>query len=177
MFTKIKFAMDMISENPLNFIVSIILSGVGLSLVGFTLLVYLAGNNGLESAERVLANGIANTGVLEVEEFYFDSGLNFRKQAYDSPIIHSIGAFSYKNINSDSFPDLYSIQHNNEINPSNQAGGHSLQMLLVDRELLELCNLDYEKYTPSNHLDYSDENVRYIYLGYTYHDIPLETKF
>ena len=65
-FTKIRYAMDMLAENPKNFIASVLLCGVGLSLIGFNLLVYLAGNHSYKSAEDVLSQGIEHTGILEV---------------------------------------------------------------------------------------------------------------
>ena len=84
--TKIRFAIDMLIESPVNFFISVLLSGIGFGLFGFTLFVYLAGNNGINSAERVLSNGVKQTGIIELDEFYDDKGKEFRKQVYSSEI-------------------------------------------------------------------------------------------
>lgn len=177
--TKVRFAIDMIVENPTHFIISILLSGAGLCLLGFTMLVYLAGNNGKRTAEEVLTQGIGHTGIVSNENFDFfsESGMNFRKEAYDSEIIHSIGSFNYGSISDGDFSALlYNIQQGHAVNASDMFGD-ALQILWVDRELLTLCNLQYEDYIPADQLDDSDKDIQYMYLGYAYRDIPVGTIF
>lgn len=177
LYTKIRFAMDMIIETPLNFMLSVFLCGVSLALFGFTFLVYLAGNNSMSSAEKVLSQGVEHTGIVQVENFSLDTGTEFRKQAFDSDIIHSIGAFHYAKLRSGSFPELYQIQCDNAENQLNRNSENCLQVLIVDQELLPLCQLRFqENNLPEQFSDY-DEDVQYLYLGNAYNGIPVGTEF
>lgn len=176
-FTKIRYAMDMLAENPKNFIASVLLCGVGLSLIGFNMLVYLAGNHSYKSAEDVLSQGIEHTGILEVDDYYLESGTNFRREAYQSEIIQSIGGFKFNEFPGDTFSMLKEIQNNKAYHSSERMPAQFLQMLVVDKELFPLCNLEYETYISPDELENSDETMRYIYLGYAYREIPLGTEF
>ena len=159
-FTKIRYAMDMLAENPKNFIASVLLCGVGLSLIGFNLLVYLAGNHSYKSAEDVLSQGIEHTGILEVDDYYLESGTNFRREAYQSEIIQSIGGFKFNEFPGDTFSMLKEIQNNKAYHSSERMPAQFLQMLVVDKELFPLCNLEYETYISPDELENSDETMR-----------------
>lgn len=131
--TKLRFAVDMIVQNPLHFLVSVLLCGIGIALIGFTLLVYMVGKNGRSSAEKTLTEGIACTGIIEIDDLLSGDTMKFRELALNSGIIHSIGAYHFGMFNKDVFPELYDIQHNKEVNRSNTDSGNSLQMLIVDK--------------------------------------------
>ena len=175
--TKIRFAIDMLIESPVNFFISVLLSGIGFGLFGFTLFVYLAGNNGINSAERVLSNGVKQTGIIDLDEFYDDKGKEFRKQVYSSEIIDCIGAFSYSGFDVEVFHELYDIQYRNEINQSQQMPNNNLQMLVVDKELLSLCEIGFDEDRLQEYMNETNENIQYLYLGNAYKEIPVGTEF
>lgn len=175
--TKIRFAVDMIVQNPFDFIISALLCGIGIALIGFTLLVYLAGNNSIRSAEKTLTQGIENTGVVEIDDLLSDT-LKFREDAVNSGVIHSIGTFRFGGFNKAFFPELYDIQKNNTINRSNTVSENTLQMLVVDKELLPLFPLDFVGDKLEEQQDVSgNENIAYLYLGNAYTGIPVGTEF
>ena len=176
-FTIIRFAIDMLMEHPKNFLASILLGGVALTLLGFNLLIYLAGNHSYRSAEKVLSQGIDHTGILELEDFHSECGTDFRKEAFQSELIQSIGGFKFSQFPAEVFSDLYEIQHEKNYHSSENMLGQFLQILLMDKELLPLCNLEYETCIPADELEDSDETVRYLYLGYAFHEIPVGTEF
>lgn len=176
--TKLRFAVDMIVQNPLNFLVSVLLCGIGIALIGFTLLVYIVGKNGRSSAEKTLTEGIACTGIIEIDDLLSGDTMKFRELALNSGIIHSIGTYHFGMFNKEVFPELYDIQHNKEVNRSNTDSGNSLQMLIVDKELLPLCTLDYKEDKLEEYSETSDgENISYLYLGNAYSDIAVGTEF
>lgn len=167
----------MIVENPLNFIVSVLLGGIGLALLGFTMLVYLAGYNADSTAEKILTQGVSNTGVIWLDDYYTDEGWSFRKQAFESDKISSIGMMGYKGVDGSYLPELYQIQYNHGVNQDNMGNENNLQMLNLDQEVLSLCKLEYEDYIPVDKLDFSDESVEYLYLGNAYREISIGTEF
>ena len=175
---KFRFSIDMILKNKLNFSLSVILTGIGVFLIGFTYLIYLAGIYGKESAEDVLSQGINNTGVVNFNDFDYTSekGRDFRKAAFDSDIIHSIGAVEYAEFDSEDFAELYEIQRNKNGEGEIQYA-QSLKILNVDLEAFDISDVSLEEGVPIKKLEYFDKNIQYLYLGHAYHDISVGTQF
>lgn len=176
--TKIRFAHDMIAEDFWNFILSVILSGIALALFGFTLMVFIGGGNGKRSAENVLSEGIEHTGLIVLEEQSGKEAMKFRREAFSSETVKSIGAYEMWTMDKNAFASLYSIQNGRSVN-SGQGSMFSdgFQMLTVDKELLSLCRLELEKGTLPEKLDYTQKDTEYIYLGSAYSGIPVGTEF
>lgn len=176
--TKIRFAIDLIAEDFGNFILSVLLSGIALALFGFTIMVFMGGENGKRSAENVLAEGIGHTGIIILEEQSGQEAMEFRREALFLETVNSIGAYEMWIMNKNSFADLYDIQNGRSVNSGQESlFSDGFQMLTVDRELLSLCRLELEKGILPENLDYTKENTEYIYLGSAYSGIPVGTEF
>ena len=176
---KFRFSIDMILENKINFILSFVLTGIGFFLIGFTLLVYLAGSYGKQSAEKALSQGIGQTGVLnfhDVFDFASENGRDFHKNAFESELIHSIGALEYIELENKDFTELYEIQSQYHVK-NGIPNTDMLQMLRADLEVFPITEIALENGGKAQHLDYSDDHTIYLYLGYAYRDIPIGTRF
>lgn len=176
--SKFRFSIDMILENKLNFMLSIILTGIGFFLIGFTYLVYLAGPYGKESAEKALSQGIENTGVINFSDFDYisENGREFRKAAFNSKSIHSIGAIRYAELDSADFAELYEIQCSSNVE-GELLYTNSLQMLNVDLEVFDISDVSLEDGVAVQNLEYSDKDIKYLYLGHAYKNISVGTQF
>ena len=180
---KIRLALDMIWEKPLHFLISIALIGIGFALMGFTLLIYMAGKNNEISAERVLAQGIDRTGIgitkwgdseADLDEV-LENEEKFHRDIFNSPVIHSAGAADFTEYEKEYFEELYDIQHGKEIHPS--VNPDMLSVLMADQGYLPLCEWELADGVRPEKLDFSDKNKMYMYLGSAYRDVPVGTKF
>lgn len=184
---KVRFAIDMILQKKLNFILSVMLTGVGFFLIGFTLLIYLAGAFSEESAENVLSQGIGQTGIVNFRDafdFASENGREFRKAVFESDLIHSIGAVNYVYYEKEDFTELYEIQSEDNIkkdmtvaDSSQMSLADMLHVLEVDLEVFNISDMSLEDGVPPQNLKYPDQDTRYLYLGHAYHDIPVGTQF
>ena len=75
------------------------------------------------------------------------------------------------------FHELYDIQYRNEINQSQQMPNNNLQMLVVDKELLSLCEIGFDEDRLQEYMNETNENIQYLYLGNAYKEIPVGTEF
>lgn len=176
---KYRLSIDMILENKINFILSFVLTGIGFFLIGFTLLVYLAGNYGKDSAENVLSQGIEQTGVLnfhDVLDFASENGRKFRKGAFDSEFIHSIGTVERIEFENKDFPELYEVQSRDNLKKG-ILNTDVIQMLRADLEVFHIAEMALERGVGAQDLDYTDDHKVYLYLGYAYRDISIGTQF
>lgn len=175
---KIAFAIDMIIEKPINFLITILLGGLGLGLIGFTMLVYLAGRYGYDSVERVLTQGTEQTGRLMFDDYGTEAGTAFRKEAFSSDIIHSIGSYRFIEQSSMALPELFQIQQGHTVNDSIKGlENGQVHMFFIDEEIKNLCALEFEKLLPQEKRQNTKENIQYLYLGYAYRDIPVGKEF
>ncbi len=137
-------------------------------------------------ADRVLAKGTENTGLIRSIDSGDENAFDFRNEALSLGIVDSIGE-SFANVSSrPCFNELISIQGGKSealktasLESYENFDNDALGYIRVDATLMTLCNLKLQKgeMISKDNFDYSDKNFIAMYLGDSFSDIPVGTEY
>lgn len=174
-----KFALRNLRNNKLYFVITAFLLVFCFVLFAVCEFLYVRVDYNRYVADRVLAKGIENTGLVGLDNYDSDSLINFRVEAYKKGIVDSIGNSCVYCVDWRCVDELIKIQNGSSKLNSPDYDNQSLGYVCVDSTLMNLCDLKLQDGYMINrdNFDYEDQNLVAMYLGDLFSDIPIGTEY
>lgn len=147
---------------------------VALLMLGIARMFFAARSWGLKECDRVLARGIDGTGVFVKEGDLAGTNLEaFLEAAIDSGMVDAVGTFG----SGHGFQNLPELLEQQRHFKTMNSGDAYLWGCVTTRGSLGLCNLRFREKADVTEEKWEASNWCGIYLGASFHDIPLGTVF
>lgn len=177
------FAIDSIHIHFRKFILSVALMFICSLILLFTQMAYRTQNLVYETCDQVLENGIKSTGIIQLidNDFYNnDSILKYLNELKKQKEIYAVGdCVEYLSMDTALTP-LKDIQKEYYGNGNYTAGipeDDGLHIWETMNTTFLLCRTELSSGIPVEQLDFSSDNVYYLYLGCAFQDIPVGTAY
>lgn len=174
----IKLAIDTLVSSWKKISVSIFMMIVSLLLFLFTVIVYKGQKYAEQSCEDTLAEGINNTGFIRVENENFNSDSVKEFNAYVNSIdeVRAYGNFVAYGINPVGLEELLQMQIEKGLFEGDYYRDY-VKMYCMNKSVMNLCDISLTDGVMPETLNYGDEKISYLYLGYEYKEIPVGTVY
>lgn len=173
-------AIDSIHMHFRKFIFSVLLLFLCSLVLLFTLMVYHVQNLVYETCDRVLANGVESTGVIQIieDDFYnSDSILQYMKELKGQKEIHAVGDCVECLETGKSLDSLLKIQKEYYKEKEENEGEMELHIWEIMSSTLPLCRLELSAGVLPEQLDFDSDDKYYLYLGSAFKEIPIGTTY
>lgn len=173
MIYSLLFAIDSIHIHFRKFIFSIALIFICSLIVLFTLMAYHAQNAVYESCDRVLSSGVKGTGIIQIiDDFYNQKTSQFFHDLRQQKEIQAIGDCTSYIEQSAEMKPLRKIQQKQYA--SELEGVYIWEVM---QSTLPICSIKLNSGTQPEELIFHSDNLYYLYLGYSFHNIPIGTTY
>ncbi len=164
--------MDIMCQKT-RFFLSMIIIGVGLTIMGYFSLFSNISKLNRNECDKILTKGVNGTGVMQVfGSADGNSETELIKNAYDSGIFEFIGVWEYA-INAFPLPDVFL-----EMRRSNNGfAADATPWIYVEKNVLGLHNIKFSQRIDSLDVNWNKTNWYGIYLGANYKGIPVGTTY
>ncbi len=182
----LKIAFRNIKNNKMYFLFTVILLVLCFSLFSICEFLFVRPVYNRYVAEKVLAKGTENTGLIRLRDTTAEQEINFRLEAIDMNLVHSIGAFDVALNDWECFDELIKIQGGkSEALKARQPDLYEnfeediLGCIYADSTVIPLCDLKLQSGSMLNkdNFDYEDQNLIALYLGDSFSEIPVGTEY
>ncbi len=175
----LKFAFRDLKNNKVFFSFAVILLVFSFVLFAVCEFLYVRIEYNRHVADRVLAKGIENTGLMELCTYNNDDLVNFLIEAYKDGMVDSIGSSCAYFIKWKCLDELIERQNGKSRLNVPDYDDESLAYLCVDPTLMNLCDLKLQdgSMLDVDNFDYEDRNLVAMYLGDLFSDIPVGTEY